>query len=221
MDSALHKAVRAVQDESETAGGHSPVRVKARVGAKEATLEAMLAEAETAAVAMQKLVRGRSSRRSHSSQSSQSSSRSTPPGSPKRAAVGNVQQTLLKTPAKRPSLDVRLKLEAAQRDMSIATARWAATEAATPSAPPAALLRARKSRADYVDPESEEVAGAPAAIVIDAGSSTVRAGFSDEDKPRAVFPSLIGRPRQSTGDTLPSIRRIRSANLMMSGVALT
>ena len=36
---------------------------KARPGAKEATLEAMLAEAETAATAMQKLVRGRSSRR--------------------------------------------------------------------------------------------------------------------------------------------------------------
>lgn len=32
------------------------------------------------------------------------------------------------------------------------------------------------------------------AIVIDNGSGMCKAGFSGEDAPRAVFPSLIGRP---------------------------
>ena len=35
-----------------------------------------------------------------------------------------------------------------------------------------------------------------AALVIDNGSGMVKAGFSGDDAPRSVFPSLIGRPRQ-------------------------
>ncbi len=32
-------------------------------------------------------------------------------------------------------------------------------------------------------------------IVIDNGSSTCRAGFGGDDAPRAIFPSIVGRPR--------------------------
>lgn len=33
------------------------------------------------------------------------------------------------------------------------------------------------------------------ALVIDNGSSLCRAGFAGDDAPRAVFPSIVGRPR--------------------------
>ena len=32
-------------------------------------------------------------------------------------------------------------------------------------------------------------------LVIDNGSGLVKAGFSGDDAPRAVFPSVVGRPR--------------------------
>ena len=32
-------------------------------------------------------------------------------------------------------------------------------------------------------------------VVLDTGSSVTKAGFSGEDTPRAVFPSVVGRPR--------------------------
>ena len=35
-----------------------------------------------------------------------------------------------------------------------------------------------------------------AALVCDNGSGMVKAGFAGDDAPRAVFPSVIGRPRQ-------------------------
>jgi actin-related protein len=31
--------------------------------------------------------------------------------------------------------------------------------------------------------------------VIDNGSGVVKAGFSGEDAPRAIFPSIVGRPK--------------------------
>lgn len=33
------------------------------------------------------------------------------------------------------------------------------------------------------------------AIVIDNGSGLCKAGFSGDESPRAVFPSIIGRPK--------------------------
>ena len=30
-------------------------------------------------------------------------------------------------------------------------------------------------------------------VVVDNGSGEIKAGFSGEDKPRAIFPSIIGR----------------------------
>ncbi len=42
-----------------------------------------------------------------------------------------------------------------------------------------------------------------AALVVDNGSGMCKAGFAGDDAPRAVFPSIIGRPRQLyTGPTL-------------------
>ena len=35
----------------------------------------------------------------------------------------------------------------------------------------------------------------PQSIVCDNGSGMVKAGFSGDDAPRAVFPSIVGRPR--------------------------
>jgi actin-related protein len=36
------------------------------------------------------------------------------------------------------------------------------------------------------------------AVVIDNGSGMVKAGFAGDDTPRAVFPSIVGRPKQKT-----------------------
>ena len=36
------------------------------------------------------------------------------------------------------------------------------------------------------------------AVIIDNGSGMVKAGFSGEDMPRAVFPALFGRPKQDS-----------------------
>ena len=171
---------------------HNAVREKARAGAKEATLEAMLAQAETAAVMLQKLVRGRSSRRNVAGTGESSPTRTKEP-EPGEESTDTTLPGLLTTPAKRPSLDARFSLEAAQRDMrSMASARWVASDDGKPSNA-AALSRARQSRAGGITPQSAE---AVPAIVIDAGCSTVRVGFSDEDRPRAAFPTVIGRPRQ-------------------------
>ena len=41
-----------------------------------------------------------------------------------------------------------------------------------------------------------------AALVIDNGSGMCKAGFAGDDGPRAVFPSIIGRPRHQVSDTL-------------------
>lgn len=36
-------------------------------------------------------------------------------------------------------------------------------------------------------------------VVIDAGSGTVCAGFSGDEAPRAVFPTIVGKARQQVG----------------------
>jgi len=35
------------------------------------------------------------------------------------------------------------------------------------------------------------------ALVVDNGSGMVKAGFAGDDAPRAVFPSIVGRPRHT------------------------
>jgi actin-related protein len=37
--------------------------------------------------------------------------------------------------------------------------------------------------------------GEISALVIDNGSGMVKAGFAGDDAPRAVFPTIVGRPR--------------------------
>lgn len=34
-----------------------------------------------------------------------------------------------------------------------------------------------------------------AAVVVDNGSGSIKAGFAGDDAPRCVFPSMIGRPK--------------------------
>ena len=38
-----------------------------------------------------------------------------------------------------------------------------------------------------------------AALVIDNGSDTLKAGFAGNDVPSAVFPTVVGRPRRQLG----------------------
>lgn len=40
-----------------------------------------------------------------------------------------------------------------------------------------------------------------AAIVINNGSEMCKAGFAGDDAPRAVFPSIVGRPRHQVNQT--------------------
>ena len=39
-----------------------------------------------------------------------------------------------------------------------------------------------------------------AALVVDNGSGMCKAGFAGDDAPRAVFPSIVGRPRHQVTD---------------------
>ena len=39
-----------------------------------------------------------------------------------------------------------------------------------------------------------------AALVVDNGSGMCKAGFAGDDAPRAVFPSIVGRPRHTVRD---------------------
>jgi hypothetical protein len=59
--------------------------------------------------------------------------------------------------------------------------------------PPARATRAARCLTGIASPQmaDDEVA----ALVIDNGSGMVKAGFAGDDAPRAVFPSIVGRPR--------------------------
>ena len=41
-----------------------------------------------------------------------------------------------------------------------------------------------------------------AALVVDNGSGMCKAGFAGDDAPRAVFPSIVGRPRHQVNKSL-------------------
>ena len=36
-------------------------------------------------------------------------------------------------------------------------------------------------------------------VIIDNGTNTIKAGFSDDDMPRIVIPTVLGRPTSNTG----------------------
>lgn len=40
------------------------------------------------------------------------------------------------------------------------------------------------------------------ALVCDNGSGLCKAGFAGDDAPRAVFPSIVGRPRHQVSNTV-------------------
>ncbi len=43
-----------------------------------------------------------------------------------------------------------------------------------------------------------------AALVVDNGSGMCKAGFAGDDAPRAVFPSIVGRPRHQASHSYHS-----------------
>lgn len=51
-----------------------------------------------------------------------------------------------------------------------------------------------------------------AALVIDNGSGMCKAGFAGDDAPRAVFPSIVGRPRHQVS---PEILKTNSRSFFM------
>ena len=66
-----------------------------------------------------------------------------------------------------------------------------------------------------------------AAIVIDNGSSMCKAGFAGDDAPRAVFPSIVGRPRHQvsvyeykTYEWLQTNQKLKPINRLFVLIAL-
>ena len=54
--------------------------------------------------------------------------------------------------------------------------------------------------------------GEVSALVCDNGSGMVKAGFAGDDAPRAVFPSLVGRPRH-TGVMVGMGQKVRASSV--------
>jgi len=52
--------------------------------------------------------------------------------------------------------------------------------------------------------DDEEVA----ALVVDNGSGMCKAGFAGDDAPRAVFPSIVGRPRHQVSKFNLNLERV-------------
>lgn len=46
-----------------------------------------------------------------------------------------------------------------------------------------------------------------AALVVDNGSGMCKAGFAGDDAPRAVFPSIVGRPRHQVSINIHLMHR--------------
>ena len=52
-----------------------------------------------------------------------------------------------------------------------------------------------------------------AALVIDNGSGMCKAGFAGDDAPRAVFPSIVGRPRHQVWKVPKRENAIHTVNI--------
>ena len=52
-----------------------------------------------------------------------------------------------------------------------------------------------------------------AALVVDNGSGMCKAGFAGDDAPRAVFPSIVGRPRHQVYNSTLNYILIHQINL--------
>ena len=58
-----------------------------------------------------------------------------------------------------------------------------------------------------------------AALVVDNGSGMCKAGFAGDDAPRAVFPSIVGRPRHQ-GVMVIIFKNIEFSNKALAGLGL-
>ena len=47
-----------------------------------------------------------------------------------------------------------------------------------------------------------------AALVVDNGSGMCKAGFAGDDAPRAVFPSIVGRPRHQVKNSITQLLKL-------------
>ena len=53
-----------------------------------------------------------------------------------------------------------------------------------------------------------------AALVVDNGSGMCKAGFAGDDAPRAVFPSIVGRPRHQVSHFIILINPLLACHLL-------
>ena len=53
----------------------------------------------------------------------------------------------------------------------------------------------KRSLAEFLA-RGQEAGGEVQALVVDNGSGMRKAGFAGDDAPRAVFPSIVGRPHK-------------------------
>ena len=63
--------------------------------------------------------------------------------------------------------------------------------------------------------------GDVAALVVDNGSGMCKAGFAGDDAPRAVFPSIVGRPRHQVRSLNVLIIKPFSIIIFVSGFFLS
>lgn len=56
------------------------------------------------------------------------------------------------------------------------------------------------------------------ALVCDNGSGLVKAGFAGDDAPRAVFPSIVGRPRHQVCRILPFLKSLTWISLIYCSI---
>ena len=47
-----------------------------------------------------------------------------------------------------------------------------------------------------------------AAVVIDSGSGTCKAGFAGDETPQAMFPSVVGRPRHRVQTVTSNLKSV-------------
>ena len=57
-----------------------------------------------------------------------------------------------------------------------------------------------------------------AALVVDNGSGMCKAGFAGDDAPRAVFPSIVGRPRHQVS---PESQKYPREQMLLESLSLT
>ena len=55
-----------------------------------------------------------------------------------------------------------------------------------------------------------------AALVVDNGSGMCKAGFAGDDAPRAVFPSIVGRPRHQVKLTKLSLKLCKENKIVIN-----